>query len=61
MYTYSQFSALLPTILIHVIKISEIRVINDALLHVSSILLWLEGFENIYYSVNVTSYSSAGV
>ena len=59
MYTYSQFSALLLTILIQVVQIWETRVINDVVLHVS----WYSGwgaFENIYYSV-VTFYSSVGV
>ena len=59
MYTYSQFSALLLTILIQVKQIWETRVINDVVLHVSWCSGW-RAFENVYYSV-VTSYSSAGV
>ena len=59
MYTYSQFSALLLTILIQVKQIWETTVINDIVLHVSWYSRW-RAFENIYYSV-VTSYSSAGV
>lgn len=59
MYTYSQFSALLLTILIQVKQIWETTVINDIVLHVSWYSGW-RAFENIYYSV-VTSYSSAGV
>lgn len=59
MYTYSQFSALLLTILVQVKQIWETRVINDVVLHVSWYSGW-RAFENIYYSV-VTFYSSAGV
>lgn len=44
MYTYSQFSALLLTILIQVKQIWETTVINDIRSTTCVMVLWLEGF-----------------